>query len=75
MALRKKLIAAMAALSLVATPALAASAAQGMRVGTQVNTAQADNLFGVDDTMSILLGLLLIGGGVGLYFALHNTSP
>ena len=75
MSLRKKLIAASAALSLVATPALAASAAQDMRVGTQVNTAEAQNLFGLDDTMGILLGLLLVGGAAGLYFALHNTSP
>ena len=81
MGLVKKLVAAGAALSLVATPVLAAStapvqnAAQELRVGTRVNTTESESLFGLDDTMTIILGLLLIGGGVGLAIGLSDSSP
>ena len=77
----KKLIAAGAALSMVATPVLAAStshvqnAAKDIRVGSHVNTAESEGLFDEHKTRDLLLLLLLLGGGAGLYFALHSTSP
>jgi hypothetical protein len=75
----KKIFAAAAAISMASAPAMAASSGStalertDLRAATQV--AESEDLFGLDGTMGILLGLLAIGALVGIIVAVSDSSP